>query len=148
PKVLPRGAFQQSPWPAFFELPEPMKAKYLYPVLNGQTGTSTCFTEPDAGTELAGIKTTAGRQGDHYLLNGRKLWRSGHSESSFTAVLAVTDPSAGHRGVSMFLVDNDTPGFTKARDIKVLAYRYWGVEQEMRLEDVVVPAENLIGGEG
>jgi|KBSSwiStaDraftv2_1062776.scaffolds.fasta_scaffold21379_6 acyl-CoA dehydrogenase len=147
PKVMPRGAFL-SPWPAFYDASEAIKAKYLYPVLNAETSMSTCFTEPDAGSDLAGVKTTAVMKGDHYVLNGHKLWRTGHADSSFTAVLAVTDPSKGRRGMSMFLVDNDAPGFTKVRDIRVLADRYWGMEQETRLENVIVPAENLLGGEG
>jgi alkylation response protein AidB-like acyl-CoA dehydrogenase len=148
PKAMPRGAFLAEPWPPFFQLPEALKQKYLYPVLNNETAMATCFTEPDAGSDLAGIKTTAVRKGDHYVLNGTKLWHTGHSVTSFTAVAAVTDPSKGPQGVSMFLVDNDSPGFSKVRDIKVLADRQWGVEREVSLENVVVPVENLLGKEG
>ena len=145
PRRLPGGPF--SPWPVMYQAPERIKQKYLYPVIEGRSGWSMCFTEPEAGSDLAGIRTTAVRQGDHWLLNGRKMWRTGHHGATYTAVAAVTDASKGHRGISIFLVDNDTPGFEKTRDIPVLS-RTWGIEQEVKLENVVVPAENLLGEEG
>ncbi|GAA5233410.1 acyl-CoA dehydrogenase [Verticiella sediminum] len=145
PRRMPGGPF--APWPVLYQAPEKIRQKYLYPVLEGQTGWSMCFTEPEAGSDLAGIRTTAVRQGEHYVLNGTKMWRTGHHFASYTAVAAVTDASKGHRGISVFLVDNDTPGFTKSRDIPVIA-RQWGVEQEVKLENVIVPAENLLGEEG
>ncbi|MGH3171953.1 MAG: acyl-CoA dehydrogenase family protein [Trebonia sp.] len=67
------------------------------PVLEGKTGWSMCFTEPAAGSDLAGIKTTAVHKGDHWVINGRKMWHTGHSGASYTAVAAVTDPSKGRR---------------------------------------------------
>jgi len=145
PRRMPGGPF--APWPVLYQAPEKIREKYLYPVLEGKTGWSMCFTEPEAGSDLAGIRTTAVRQGGHYVLNGTKMWRTGHHFASYTAVAAVTDPAKGHRGISVFLVDNDTPGFAKTRDIPVIA-RQWGVEQEVRLDNVVVPAENLLGEEG
>lgn len=145
PRRLPGGPF--APWPVMYKAPERIKEKYLYPVLEGKTGWSMCFTEPEAGSDLAGIRTTAVRKGDHWVINGRKMWRTGHHGASYTAVAAVTDASKGYRGISIFLVDNDTPGFEKARDIPVLS-RTWGIEQEVKLENVVVPAENLLGEEG
>lgn len=143
PRRLPGFIF--SPWPAFYQASEEIQAKYLLPVLDGRTSWSMCFTEPQAGSDLARIKTTAVKKGDQYVLNGHKMWRTGHHKASFTAVAAVTDPTKGHRGISIFLVDNDTPGFEKVRDIPVIS-RMWGVEQEVKLENVVVPAENLLGG--
>ena len=145
PRRLPGGPF--SPWPVMYKAPEAIKQKYLYPVLEGKTGWSMCFTEPEAGSDLAGIRTTAVRKGDHWVINGRKMWRTGHYGASYTAVAAVTDPSKGHRGISIFLVDNDSPGFEKIRDIPVLS-RTWGIEQEVKLENVIVPAQNLLGEEG
>lgn len=145
PRRLPGGPF--TPWPVMYEAPEPIKTKYLYPVLEGKTGWSMCFTEPGAGADLAGIKTTAVRKGDQWVINGRKMWRTGHHGASYTAVAAVTDASKGTRGISIFLVDNNSPGFEKARDIPVLS-RTWGIEQEVTLDDVVVPAANLLGEEG
>ena len=145
PRRVPGAIF--APWPVLYDASEQIKQKYLYPVLEGHTGWSMCFTEPQAGSDLARIKTTAVRKGDHYVINGRKMWRTGHHEASYTAVAAVTDPEKGHRGISILLVDNDTPGFEKVRDIPVIS-RQWGVEEEVKLENVVVPAENLLGGEG
>lgn len=145
PRRIPGAIF--APWPVLYQAIEEIREKYLYPVLNGDTGWSMCFTEPDAGSDLAGMKTSAVRKGDHYILNGRKMWRTGHAEASYTAVAAVTDPTKGARGISVFLVDNDTPGFEKVRDIPVLA-RQWGIEEEVKLDNVVVPATNLLGNEG
>lgn len=145
PRRMPGGPF--SPWPVMYKMPEPIKEKYLYPVLEGKTGWSMCFTEPEAGSDLAGIRTTAVRQGDHWVINGTKMWRTGHHGASYTAVAAVTDPTKGYRGISVFLVDNDTPGFEKTRDIPVIS-RTWGTEQEVKLDNVIVPAENLLGEEG
>lgn len=145
PRRMPGGPF--APWPVMYDAPEPIKQKYLYPVLEGKTGWSMCFTEPGAGADLGGMKTTATRDGDKWVINGRKMWRTGHHGASYTAVAAVTDASKGNRGISIFLVDNDAPGFEKARDIPVLS-RTWGIEQEVTLENVEVPAENLLGDEG
>lgn len=145
PRRMPGGTF--SPWPVLYAAPEEIKRKYLYPVLQGDTSWSMCFTEPGAGSDLARIKTTAVRNGDHYVLNGVKMWRTGHREASYTAVAAVTDPQAGARGISIFLVDNDTPGFEATRDLPVIS-RQWGTEEEVKLDNVVVPAENVLGGEG
>ena len=145
PRRMPGGPF--APWPVMYKAPEPIKQKYLYPVLEGKTGWSMCFTEPEAGSDLARIRTTAVRKGNHWVINGTKMWRTGHHGASYTAVAAVTDASKGHRGISIILVDNDTPGFEKTRDIPVLS-RTWGVEQEVKLENVTVPVENLLGEEG
>lgn len=145
PRYLPGGPF--TPWPVMYQASEAIKEKYLYPVLEGKTGWSMCFTEPDAGADLAGIKTTAVHKGDHWVINGRKMWRTGHAGASYTAVAAVTDASKGTRGISIFLVDNDTPGFTKERDVPVLA-RTWGIEEDLVLDNVIVPEENLLGEPG
>ena len=145
PRRMPGAVF--APWPVFYEASEYIKTKYLQPVLEGKTGWSMCFTEPHAGSDLAAIRTTAVRKGDQYVINGRKMWRTGHSQASYTAVACVTDPEKGYRGISMILVDNDTPGFEKVRDIPVIA-RQWGVEEEVKLDNVIVPVENLLGGEG
>ena len=145
PRRMPTGPF--APWPVMYKASEAIKRKYLYPVIEGQTGWSMCFTEPETGSDLAAIKTTAVRKGGKWVINGRKMWRTGHHGASYTAVAAVTDATKGYKGISIFLVDNDTPGFEKVRDIPVLS-RTWGIEQEVKLENVEVPAENLLGDEG
>lgn len=145
PRRMPVSAF--TPWPVLYEATEEIKNKYLYPVLEGKTSWSMCFTEPEAGADLAGIRTTAVRKGDHYVINGTKLWRTNHQAASYTAVAAVTDSTKGHRGISVFLVDNDTPGFHATREFPVIA-RQWGTEEEVKLDNVIVPAKNLLGQEG
>ena len=145
PRRMPTGPF--APWPVMYKATEAIKRKYLYPVIEGQTGWSMCFTEPETGSDLAAIKTTAVRKGGKWVINGRKMWRTGHHGASYTAVAAVSDATKGYKGISIFLVDNDTPGFEKVRDIPVLS-RTWGIEQEVKLENVEVPAENLLGDEG
>ena len=145
PRRMPTGPF--APWPVMYKASEAIKRKYLYPVIEGQTGWSMCFTEPETGSDLAAIKTNAVRKGGKWVINGRKMWRTGHHGASYTAVAAVTDATKGYKGISIFLVDNDTPGFEKVRDIPVLS-RTWGIEQEVKLENVEVPAENLLGDEG
>lgn len=145
PRRLPGGPF--APWPVMYEASDYIKQKYLYPVLEGKTGWSMCFTEPEAGSDLAGIKTTAVHKGDHWVINGRKMWQTGHSSGSYTAVAAVTDASKGSRGISIFLVDNDTPGFETVREIPVLS-RAWGIEHDVKLDNVIVPEENLLGEPG
>lgn len=145
PRRMPGSQF--APWPVMYEASDAIKQKYLYPVLEGKSGWSMCFTEPDAGSDLAGISTTAVRKGDSWVINGRKMWRTGHQFASYTAVAAVTDASQGHRGISILLVDNDTPGLRKTRDLPVLS-RTWGMEEEIELKDVVVPSGNLLGEEG
>lgn len=145
PRRMPVPQF--APWPVMYEASEPIKEKYLYPVLEGKTGWSMCFTEPSAGADLGGIKTTAVLKDDHWVINGRKMWRTGHATASYTAVAAVTDPTKGNRGISVILVDNNTPGIRKVRDIPVIS-RTWGSEEEVEFDNVIVPKENLLGNEG
>lgn len=145
PRFLPGD--EAAPWPVMYDAPEAIKNKYLHPVLEGRASWSMCFTEPGAGSDLAAIKTTAVLDGDEWVINGRKLWRTGHAGAAYTAVAAITDASKGARGISIFLVDEPTPGFRKVRDIPVLA-RQWGIEEELVLEDVRVPRENLLGAPG
>lgn len=142
PRFLPGG--EMSPWPVMYDAPDPIKKKYLFPVLSGEAGWSMCFSEPDAGSDLAAIRTTAILDNNEWVINGRKIWRTGHAEAAYTAVAAVTDPTRGSRGISIFLVDEPTPGFRKVRDIPVAA-RQWGSEEELVLENVRVPRENLLG---
>ncbi|WP_028660090.1 acyl-CoA dehydrogenase family protein [Nocardioides insulae] len=145
PRRLPGATF--APWPVMYEASDYIKEKYLYPVLEGKTGWSMCFTEPGAGADLGGIRTTAVLKDDHWVINGRKMWRTGHATASYTAIAAVTDSEKGNRGISVILVDNDNPGIKKVRDIPVIS-RSWGSEEEIELDNVIVPRENLLGEEG
>jgi alkylation response protein AidB-like acyl-CoA dehydrogenase len=123
------------------------KSRYLPDLATGKRRTGIALTEPDAGTDLQGITTTAVRDGDHYVLNGRKTWITNARHADPLPVLAKTDPSAdpAHRGMSVLLVDAGTPGFTVERDLPKLGYK--GTEScEILLEDVRVPAAQLLGG--
>ncbi|HEY4165975.1 MAG TPA: acyl-CoA dehydrogenase family protein, partial [Reyranella sp.] len=90
--------------------PEQRK-KYLEPYAAGETSSAIAISEPGAGGDPAGMKTRAVKQGDHWVINGRKIWISRIAKADFTIVMAVTDPEKGSRGgITAFLVDKGTPG--------------------------------------
>ncbi|WP_436529452.1 acyl-CoA dehydrogenase family protein [Actinoplanes sp. HUAS TT8] len=126
---------------------EEQKARYLPDLATGKRRTGIALTEPDAGTDLQGISTTAVRDGDCYVLNGRKTWITNARHADPLPVLCKTDPAAdpAHRGMSVILVEAGTPGFTVERDLPKLGYK--GTEScEVLLDDVRVPAAQLLGG--
>ncbi len=122
------------------------KARYLPDLATGKRRTGIALTEPEAGTDLQGITTTAVRDGEYYVLNGRKTWITNARHADPLPVLCKTshdDPA--HRGMSVLLVEAGTPGFTVGRDLPKLGYR--GTEScEVLLDDVRVPATQLLGG--
>jgi len=123
------------------------KDAYLPALATGQRRTGIGLTEPDAGTDLQGIRTVAVRDGDHYIINGRKTWITNARHADPLPVLCKTDPAAEpkHKGMSVILVEAGTPGFEVLRDIGKLGYK--GPEScEVLLDDVRVPVENLLGG--
>ncbi|BBH71473.1 isovaleryl-CoA dehydrogenase [Actinoplanes sp. OR16] len=123
------------------------KAEFLPDLASGKRRTGIALTEPDAGTDLQGIATTAVRDGDHYVLNGRKTWITNARHADPLPVLCKTSVSADppHKGMSVILVEAGTPGFTVERDLPKLGYK--GTEScEVLLEDVRVPATRLLGG--
>ncbi|GAA0467659.1 isovaleryl-CoA dehydrogenase [Actinoplanes capillaceus] len=123
------------------------KSRYLPDLASGVRRTGIALTEPDAGTDLQGITTTAVRDGDHYVLNGRKTWITNARYADPLPVLCKTDPAAApaHKGMSVILVEAGTPGFTVERDLPKLGYK--GTEScEVLLDDVRVPATQLLGG--
>lgn len=123
------------------------KARYLPELASGTRRTGIGLTEPGAGTDLQGIRTTARRQGDGYLVNGTKMWITNARHADPLPLLVKTDPSASpaHRGMSVLLVDTTSPGFTVSRDLPKLGYK--GTEScEIVLDNVEVPAGNLLGG--
>ncbi|GLW33235.1 acyl-CoA dehydrogenase family protein [Actinoplanes regularis] len=122
------------------------KARYLPDLATGRRRTGIALTEPDAGTDLQGITTTAVRDGDFYVLNGRKTWITNARHADPLPVLCKTShEEPAHRGMSVLLVDAGTPGFTVERDLPKLGYR--GTEScEVLLEDVRVPGARLLGG--
>jgi acyl-CoA dehydrogenase len=123
------------------------QARWL-PLL-GQEGKviSYCVTEPDAGSDVAAIKTTATRQGDHYLLNGVKTWITDGPVASLFIVFAKTDPAGGHKGMSCFIVERDRPGLSTSKPLEKMG-QHAAQTCQVFFENVAVPGENLIGREG
>jgi alkylation response protein AidB-like acyl-CoA dehydrogenase len=124
------------------------KQRYLPDLATGQRRTGIGLTEPDAGTDLQGIKTRAVRDGDEYVVRGTKIWITNARHADPLPVLVKTDPEASpaHRGMSVLLIEQESDGFEVSRDMGKIGYK--GTEScEVRLNDVRVPAENLLGGE-
>ncbi|GAB2829524.1 acyl-CoA dehydrogenase family protein [Actinocorallia aurea] len=126
---------------------EEQKARLLPALATGERRTGIGLTEPGAGTDLQGISTTARLEGDHYVVNGAKTWITNARYADPLPVLVKTDPAASpaHKGMSVLLVDADTPGFEVSRDLPKLGYK--GTEScEITITDCRVPKENLLGG--
>jgi alkylation response protein AidB-like acyl-CoA dehydrogenase len=139
------GSHSLSCWMIARHGTEEQKSRYLPDLAAGVRRTGIALTEPDAGTDLQGISTTAVRDGDDYVLTGRKTWITNARHADPLPVLCKTDPSAtpAHRGMSVFLVDAGS--FTVERDLPKLGYK--GTEScEVLLDGARVPAANLLGG--
>jgi alkylation response protein AidB-like acyl-CoA dehydrogenase len=126
---------------------EEQKRRLLAPAIRGEKMGVIAMTEPDAGSDLGSIKTTARSDGQDYVLNGRKTWVTNAGLADFFTVAAKTDPEAGFKGIDMFLVEKDTPGLSVGRDIAKMGVLGQGTA-EMILEDCRVPGENLFGERG
>jgi len=125
---------------------EDQRQRYLAPYVQQGTISAIGISEPGAGGDPAMMKTHAVRQGDDWIINGRKIWISRAAEADFTILMAVTDKAKGARGgISAFLVDRDTPGFNVLRKIPMLGGQF---TYEVALEDCRVPHANLLGQEG
>lgn len=125
---------------------EAQKKTYLGRLVEGEYA-AYAVTEPCAGSDVAGIQTRAVKGGNEYVLNGSKVWISNANHSSFFTILAKTDPEAGHRGMSFFLVDRDLPGLEVGNPIPKLGQKA-GFTAEVFMNDVVVPESALLGKEG
>ncbi len=122
------------------------RAQYLEPYARGEMTSAIGISEPGAGADPAAMKTRAVREGDQWVINGRKIWVSRAADADFTILMAVTDKTAGTRGgISAFLVDKGTQGFNVVRKIPMIAGAY---TYEIALEDCRVPASKLLGEEG
>ena len=108
---------------------------------------SYCMTEPDAGSDVAGIKTTAVKKGDRYVLNGAKTWITAGTVADYFTVFVKTDPGAGHKGMSCFIVERDFGGVTTSKPLEKLG-QHAAQTAMVFFEDVEVPEENLLGREG
>jgi acyl-CoA dehydrogenase len=119
---------------------------YLAPYARGETVSAIGISEPGAGSDPAGMATRAVRDGDDWVINGRKIWITRAAEADFTILMAVTDPQKRTRGgMSAFFVDRDAPGFHVGRRIPMLGGEY---TYEVLLEDCRVPDWKLLGVEG
>ncbi|MBZ6192966.1 acyl-CoA dehydrogenase family protein [Streptomyces olivaceus] len=126
---------------------EEQRRALLPKLATGELRTGVALTEPGAGTDLQGIRTTARRDGDHYVVNGAKMWITNARYANPLPVLVKTDPTTtpAHKGMSVLLVDTDSPGFEVTKDIGKLGYK--GTEScEVVLTDVRVPVSALLGG--
>src|SRR5438067_6693009 len=123
------------------------RRRFLPPFACGEARGGLCLTEPHAGSDVQAIRTTARRAGDHYVVNGSKMFITNGREGTTFALLAVTDPRAQprHRGMSCLLVEKTHPGFRVVKSLAKLGYK--GVDTvELLFEDCLVPAANLVGG--
>ena len=126
---------------------EEQKQRWLPPQAKGEKLACFGLTEPGAGSDVAALRATARRQGDSYVLNGQKNWISYASVADHALVFAKTDPEAGHKGISAFLLEKGMPGFT-ARDQEHKLGIWAGSTGELFFENLEVPAENRLGEEG
>jgi long-chain-acyl-CoA dehydrogenase len=123
------------------------KARWLPPMAAGEWIGAIAMTEPGAGSDLQGIRSTAVRQGDHWLLNGAKTFITNGINSDVVIVVARTDPAAGARGISLLVVERDMRGFSRGRKLDKIGMHAQDTA-ELFFDDVRVPAANLLGNEG
>jgi len=126
---------------------EEQKKKYLPQLASGEKLAAFALTEPEAGSDAGGVKTKAVKDGDSYVLNGTKQWITNGGEAQIYTVIAQTDPSRGARGLSAFIVEEDTPGFSYGKKEDKMGIRASST-MELIFEDCRIPAENLIAREG
>ena len=134
-------------WPIFAYGTEEQKRKYLPSLLSGEKIGAFGLTEPNAGTDAAMQQTIAEDKGDHYVLNGSKVFISGGGIADVYVIMAMTDQSKGTKGISAFIVEKGTPGFSCARKLDKFGMRGSNTG-ELILENVFVPKENVLGQVG
>lgn len=123
------------------------RERFLRPMARGEQLGAFCLTEPQAGSDAAALKTRAVRDGDHYVLDGTKQFVTSGANAQIAIIFAVTDPEAGKRGITAFIVPTDTPGYVVARIEKKLGQRCSDTAQIV-LDGCRVPVENRLGAEG
>ena len=126
---------------------EAQKEKYLKPLAAGEHLAAFCLTEPHAGSDAADLRTKAVRDGDNYVLNGVKQFITSGKTADTAIVFAVTDPAAGKKGISAFIVPTNTPGYQVA-NIEHKLGQHASDTAQIIFDDCVVPKENLLGEEG
>ncbi len=134
-------------WPIFKYGTEEQKQKYLIPLAKGEKLGAFGLTEPNAGTDAAGQQTVAVLDGDNYILNGTKIFITNGGQADVYIIFAMTDKSKGTRGISAFIVEKDTPGFSIGKVEDKMGIR-GSSTTELIFTDCVIPKENLLGKEG
>jgi citronellyl-CoA dehydrogenase len=148
PLAIAVQATMSTPSLAKYGTPE-LKHKYLAPALRGEMVTSVAVSEPDAGSDVAGIRTKAVRDGDDWVITGRKMWITNGTQADWLCLLARTvepgeEPRSGYRGMSQIIVPTDSPGFSVGRKIEKMGNRSSDTA-ELILDEVRVPVSNTIG---
>jgi alkylation response protein AidB-like acyl-CoA dehydrogenase len=126
---------------------EEQKKRYLPDIADGKKLVAFALTEPNAGSDAGGIQTTAVKDGDYYILNGRKQWITNGGEAEIYTVIALTDKSKGARGASAFILEKGTPGFSFGKKENKMGIRA-SATRELIFEDCRIPKENILGKEG
>jgi len=124
---------------------EEQKQKYIPKLISGELISAIAMTEPGTGSDLQAIKTTATKNGDHYVLNGSKTFITNGQMADLVIVVAKTDPSKGAAGISLLIVESDMPGFDKGSNLDKVGMKAQDTS-ELFFNDVKVPVENLMGG--
>ncbi len=124
-----------------------LKSKYLPKMATGEMIGAIAMTEPGAGSDLQGVRTTAVKDGDDYILNGSKIFITNGWHCDLVIVVAKTDPNAGSKGISLFVVDTTMAGFTKGKRLHKMGMSAQDTS-ELFFDNVRVPAANLLGEEG
>lgn len=121
--------------------------RYMPGIIAGEKITAVAVTEPDAGSDVRSIRTSARRDGAHWVINGSKMYITNGVHADLYFVAAKTDPAAGTKGISMFIVEKGTPGFSVARPLDKMGWRSSDTA-ELVFQECRIPAENLLGEEG
>jgi acyl-CoA dehydrogenase len=126
---------------------EEQKTRWLPGCVSGDIVTAVAMTEPNTGSDLAAIRTTAVRDGDEYIINGQKTFISIGIHCDLVIAVVKTDPAAGYQGISLICVEDGSPGFSKGRNLKKMGWHSQDTA-ELTFEDCRVPVSNLLGEEG
>lgn len=126
---------------------EEQKQKYLPKLCSGEHVGALAMSEPNAGSDVVSMKLKAEKKGDHYVLNGTKMWITNGPEASTYVIYAKTDINAGPRGITAFIVERDSPGFSRSQKLDKLGMRGSNT-CELVFENCEVPKENILGQEG
>jgi len=147
--VVPALSLQNDVVGAYFRTlaNDEQKKRWLPGIISGETIVAIAMTEPGAGSDLAGIRTSAVRDGDDWILNGSKTFISSGINCDLVVVVTRTDPAAGHKGFTLLVVDRDMEGFTRGRKLDKMGLPSQDTA-ELHFENVRVPSANVLGQEG